>query len=370
VNLLTLGHDYMEHLTSYMVDGQVDMDATQPVTRQLTMTLMDPADHLPFDTDSPNSTALFMDRMLQVKYRVIVNGSWVSVPVFTGPVTGLQRAGSQVNVTCQSKEVLAMGSVWPPMTIHKNVRKTSALTTILHAAGEEDKHMKIPDLNNRLPHPISLFRSQQYWPSALGIADALNRQLYYDGAGDCRLRTPPGHHFTFTSESHVIGDPQITYGAVTANTVMIVGGKPKGAKNPIISIQVAPNNHPLSPWRLGRNGVPRHILLTGQPISMPHIKTQKEADDVAKHKLNVALMQQVDVQFDVMPGALALLDHGDFCRVNTKHGVVPFRLLKYSLPLGTGETASVGYHRNVSVARTHRWNQRPRHRPKSRRHHR
>lgn len=368
-NLLALDHTPLDALTDYLIDGQVDVDGTQVITRQLTMTLMDTRKHLPFDTDSPARTALFMDRMIEVEYRVVSGGDWVNIPVFTGPVTGLQRAGSIVTVTCQSKEILALGSVWPPMTIGKNIKKTTALTKVMHAAGEDDRHLDIPDLNNRLAHSLSLHRSQQYWGGATHLADSMNRQLYYDGRGVCHLRKHPKHTFSFTAEQDVLTDPEITYGAVTANTVVIVGAKPKGAKHPIVAIAVAPHNHPLSPWRLGRNGVPRHILLSGAPIHLPHIKHHDEAVAVARHRLDTALLGQVDVQFDVMPGAIALLDPNDHCHVKNEKATTPFRLQKFSLPLGEGSSASVGYHKKVSLSRTRRRGHHHHHHPKSRRHH-
>lgn len=347
--LMDLSQTPLGSLNDYVLDGQVDVDGTQVITRQLSMLLMDPGKDLPFDTDSAATTALFMDRMIQVDYCVLVSGDWQPVPVFTGPVVGLQRDGSQVTVTCQSKEVLALGNVWPSIAIGKNRKKTDAIIEILMASGEDANHLVIPDLASRLPHPMSLYRSNQYWPKALEIAHGLNRQLYYDGNGIARLRSWPGHHYTFTDKQHISGQISIQYTGMTANAVMIVGGVPKGRKTPITAIAVAPASHPLSPIRLGRNGVPRHILLTGQPISIPTIKHQQEADDVAKHKLDVALMQQVDIQFDVIPGSLATADIGDLCHATTEGMTVPFRLSKFSLPLRDGGTASVGHHRNVSV---------------------
>jgi hypothetical protein len=368
IELMTLSHSHIGILTNYLLDGQIDVDNTQDVTRQLSMTLMDDRHHLPFDTDSPADTALFMDRMIRVVYKVLVGGSWVGIPVFTGPITGLQRNGPQVIVTAQSKEVLAMGNVWPSITLHKNLRKTDAITRLLKEAGEDNRHLYIHDLPSKLPHHMSLHHTQRYWMLARSLARGMNRQLYYDGGGICRLRSYPGVVYTFRDTTNVIGDPQITYGAGTANTVIVTGATPKGHKTPITATAVAPAAHPLSPWRLGRNGQARHILLDGAPIDVPTIKHQGEADAYAKRRLDDALMQQVDVQFDVVPGCVALLDHGDLCHLTTEHMTVAFRLSKFSLPLRDGESASVGYHKNVSLRR---YSSRRHHRPvrKHRRHH-
>ena len=370
IELMTLDHTHIGILTSYLLDGQIDVDNTQEITRQLSMTLLDDKHHLPFDTDSPADTALFMDRMVRVNYKVYSTDGGLSytIPVFTGPITGLQRNGPQVIVTAQSKEVLAMGNVWPSLTLHKNLRKTDAIQRLMIEAGEDNNHLHIHDLASKLPHHISLHHTDQYWMKARQLARGMNRQLYYDGSGICKLRTYPGVVYTFKDETNVIGDPQITYAAGMGNTVIVTGATPKGHKTPITATAVAPAAHPLSPNRLGRNGKPRHILLTGQPLDVSTIKHQGEADAYAKRKLDDALREQVEVQFDAVPGCVALLDHGDTCHLTTQHMTVAFRLSKFSLPLRDGDSASVGYHKNVSLRR---YSSRHHHRPvrKHRRHH-
>src|SRR5690606_36310250 len=111
VSVQNLNGETLSTLTNRILDGQVTGDLSADVTRTLTMSILDPNHSLNFDTDSPDDGALFMDRMLKVHYAVRVDelSRWVSVPVFTGPITRLDRKGDVVDVEAQGKEALAMG---------------------------------------------------------------------------------------------------------------------------------------------------------------------------------------------------------------------------------------------------------------------
>lgn len=358
VSLLDLEHNHLADLTPYLIDGQVDLDTSDSnATRKCNVTLSDPNRNLPFDTDSPASTALFMDRMIRVYYEVIVNGDWVAVPVFTGPIAGsLDRTGDQVTATCYGKEWLAMGSAWHGATFKKSYKKTSAINNIMNdLAGEANYYLDIPDLSYRLPKPYVVHRFTTPWAAAKSLAHGMNKQLFYDGRGHCRLRGYPGNvAFAFNDDSSITSPIQITYSGDVVNTVEVIGATPKGSKTPVSYVAVAPRTHPLSPERLGRNGVPRYLMKDNQAVQDDHIKTSAEAKALAVRLLNDQLVEQVDVQFSCLPGAVVLLDPSDLCHVSSEDGSVTFRLGKFSLPLKAGESASVGYHKNTNVARTKR----------------
>src|SRR5690606_25687321 len=96
VEVLTLNGGVLDEVSALLVDGQVTVDGYTEITLALSLTFLDPNHSLNFDTDSPDSGALYADRMLRVSYGVHVEelGRYVYAPVFTGPVTGLSRDGA------------------------------------------------------------------------------------------------------------------------------------------------------------------------------------------------------------------------------------------------------------------------------------
>jgi hypothetical protein len=343
VQTMTLGQDYDTDLTSHLIDGQVNVDNTADVTRSATLTLLDQNRSLSFDSYAPADVALFLDRMLRITYDVWVGDAWQAVPVFTGPITKLGRDGDTINVEAQGKETLALADCWRPLTIRKGTRKTTAIVTILsERAGEDQFH--VPDLPSRLPKAISLTRESIPWKVARSLARGMNRHLYYDGAGSCRLRTYPGTvNYTFTGDT-ITAPLQIDYSGDIYNTVWINGGTPKGAKKPITYAASAPAAHPLSPWKLGRNGVPRHLVLVETDDS---IRSRADAKELGDRRLADALRQQVEASFSAVP--IPHLDPNDLIRAVTDEATVTFRLTKFTLPLTTSSSMTVGYLRNVSL---------------------
>ena len=358
---LTGGH--LSDISSYVADGQVDGTAGDGVTRQLTVTLDDPYQRLPFDSDDPADTALFMDRMLRASYEVLVNGDYVSVPVFTGPVTGLARNGAEVSVQAASKEILFLGAAWQPITFAKGMKKTDALSQILTRANpayaEPARFLFLPDLPNKLPHAVSLTRDSVPWAHALQMARAVDRQLFYNGRGEVHARHPTSGRpvFTFRGTQHVTSPVQITYSAATVNAVRVLGAIPKGAKQHVVGIAVAPAGHLLSPARMGR-----YLMPGGQIVADDKIKTKAEANARAARLLEDGLREGVDVSFESVP--IPLLDLGDLVHVASDDASVVFRVNSFSLPLVVGASAAmtVGTHRNVQLrVRHHAHHHKPRH---------
>ena len=367
VAVTDLNGDVLSRLDPDAISGQVNVDADAAITRSLTMSILDPSRSLALDSDSPADGALYLDRMLRVVYSVKVPGlGWVDVPVFTGPVTKVDRAGALVNVECQGKEALALGAFWHPMTLKKGHDKVGAIRTILRERAGETR-FDLPDLPWRLHRTVSFGREAVPWTEARRIARSMDRQLFYDGRGVCRLRNYPGHVFTFRSGDGglIVSAPQVSYSTERVrNAVWVKGGKPKGvttdddpntpAPKSVPDVQfrdVAPPWHPLSPVRLGRKltdgtVIPLHRL---EVIENPRIRSREEARRVAKRRLNDLLMEAVDVTFESLP--VPHLEPMDIIRVTTREATVQVRLRSYSLPLVVGENMSVGFHKLVSVPR-------------------
>jgi hypothetical protein len=349
VSILTLDGDELSRITPLILDGQVDVDADADVTRSLSITLLDQTHSLHLDSDSPSDGALYADRMVRVTYSVLVPAldDRVDVDVFTGPIIDLERDGDQVSLTAHGKEELGTGAwIWRPLTIKKGARKTDAITTILaERAGETD--FDIPDLKTRLPKAVVLGRAAAAWPHARKIAESMNRQLFYNGSGVCRLRVRPRRPvFTFLADdadANMLSRAKVTHDFTEIkNTVWFRGGKPKGQKKAVEYPAVAPKGHPLSPYRLGRtnadgNRISRYLV---HEASNDNVRSKAEAKKRAQALLDDMLLETLNVTFTAVP--IPHLEPLDVVRVSTRDFSANVRIRQFSLPLAGGEM-TVGY---------------------------
>ena len=355
VAVMTLDEDELSRITPHIIDGQVDVDADgDETTRSLTLTVLDPNHALHLDSDNPDDGALYADRMLQVVYSVLVPGlsERVDVPVFTGWIVDLERDGDQITITGQGKESLAAGWIWRPITIKKGARKSDAIRTILSERSGE-RNFDIPDVTVRLPKSLSLGRAAAAWPRCRKIAQSMNRQLYYNGAGTCRLRIRPRRPvFTFRSDdptrSNTTSRIKVTHDfSAVKNAVWFRGGKPKGQKKPVEFFAVAPKGHPLSPLRLGRTNadgqkIGRYLVMEQ---SNEHVRSKAEAKRRANALLDDVLLEVVGVSFTSVP--IPHLDPSDVVRVSARDFSANVRIRQFSLPLAGGDM-TVGYIDRVS----------------------
>lgn len=353
--LTNLDGDPLGDLSGRLLDGQVVVDMDAEVTRTASLSLLDPDRTLNFDTDSPDDGAMFLDRMLRITYRVRIDGGWVDVPLFLGPVTKLDRAGDVVEVEAQGKEALAMGAAWRPFTVSKGTPKVIAIRRIMRERAGESR-FSLPDLKAKLPESVSLGRYSVPWNAAQKIADGQDRQLFYPGDGRLELRRWPERPvWTFRD-----GDGGDVVSGLTVghsqervrNTVVVTGGKPKGRKDRVRAQAVAPAGHALSPQRLGRtNGqgefVPRYLV---ERFEDDGIRSQSEARTKANRMLRDLLREETDVAFDALP--IPHLDPGDLVRAEADGIAAEFRLRAFSIPLGSqGGVMSVGYLRKTKIRR-------------------
>jgi hypothetical protein len=177
--------------SSRVLDGQVLIDTTQDVTRQLNgLTVLDPRGNLVLDRDGPADVPLSPATMVAVEYGVLVE-DWLDVPVFWGPLTRFERSGAEVTIEALGKESLML----PPnvlgaaVTARKGVKVTEAILRVARAAGE--RRLNIPNLKARLPEHFSVTGREPAWPRLQQLARSVDRQLFYDGAGRLRLRRLP-----------------------------------------------------------------------------------------------------------------------------------------------------------------------------------
>lgn len=366
-----------------VLSGAVQVDATQTpsklgfargsgtggsgAVRTLDLEVLLPRKDPAWLPDTPSTSAAFANNFISVEYGVYVedltNGpDWVDVPVFWGPITGLQKDGDQVSIHGEGKEVLAMDPVllWHPLTVRKGERRTAAIRRVLEAMGE--RRFDIPNFSSKMTNKWSLGRHSQAWPMASSIARYGNWQLYYDGRGRARVRPYPRNRvwlFKPGDGGSLLSKPKIGYdvGSVR-NVVEGLGTHPKSQKKKFRSESRPPTWHPLSPWSLGRNGVRRNMVHVEDGLE---VNSQRELDGITDRMLNDMLGVGQTFEFDSL--VIPHLEEGDRVAVlaGQTYATGParilegqhfeFNLMKFTIPLVSGESMSVGHNRRVSFRR-------------------
>ena len=348
VHLMTLDDDIRADVSDRFTDGQVDVDMTASPSRSLSLTLYDPGRTLGLDPNDPNEGTVSGNDQIRVVYSVRVpsfDAPWVDIPVFRGPVTGLSRDGSFLAVEAQGKEVFGMNEAWQPRNWNKGADKATVIEQVLADGGEPGRYLDIPSLPGRIPHDMTLGRMSHRWPFAKHLADSMDRHLFYDGRGVCRLRRWPAQPcFTFKTGDggSVLSLPSFTYDLENViNTVWVLGKKEKKGRPE--AVRKLPRTHPLSPWKLGRHGTPRHYV---ERIERDGVRSKAEAERVARRRIADHKLQTLEVAFDAIP--LPHLEPGDWARLHTDDVGMGFRVRAFSIPLTAGQPMTVGYRRRVS----------------------
>lgn len=330
--------------------GAVHIDTTQPVNRSLELELAESDQRFHFIPDGAGDFSLFADNYLRVTRSVFVTelDRWVHVPVFTGPITNVAHDQSAVQVTAVGKESLALAPAvaWQPQTEPKGKKVTEAIHDVMAAQGE--RKFDLPELALRLRHPVTLGRSSEPWKVARKLANSVDRQLFYDGRGKLRLRAHPGPHHSFTfstgDDGTVLTAPSIKFDSTAMrNTVEALGPKPDGPQKRLRWVAYPPKSHPLSPWKLARNGEPRFLVET---VEMDHAQRLEQVRKRAERELDDLLRVAIEVSFDALPAPH--LEPGDVVRLNVDGEMTHFRIKQMSIPLIGSDPQSMGYLRRVS----------------------
>lgn len=348
VAVQNLSGDTLATITPRILSGQITVDMGAEVSRILEIEFLDPHRALNFDSDSPDDGALYADRMLRVLYSVWVEelGRYVTAIPFTGPITKFERTDDVVSVEAAGKETFALREAWRPLTIRKTTAKVDAIRTILEDRAGENR-FDFPATSVNLPARAALHRHDQPWKRARRIASSMNRQLFYPGTGRATLRKWPGTPlFTFREGDFILSPTVSNTMDDFANVVEVIGGKPKGAKHRVRYVATAPAEHPLSPQKLGRNGVPSYVVHT---IDNDHVRSVVEARRLAERVLRDRLRQNVEVACDVIP--FPHLDDGDLVRFDMGSATITSRLRRWTLPLHVdgNPPMSVGWNRNTII---------------------
>jgi hypothetical protein len=351
VRLLDLDHNYREDLTQQFMEGSVAVDADAETTRGLDITFLDPQKQIQIDPDSPSPTSVYVAQMLQVHliYQTPTRSWTVGVPVFTGPIDSVDRDDVFLNVKCLGKDSLGSTNLWSGKTYQKGQRKTSVIRDILETLMGENKLDLVSDPAS-LPNDLKLNREDAPFAAAKSLAGTMGYQLFYDGRGICRMRKRSNNVAMTLDNTWLTSQPSVSYDLQeTVNAVDVKGKKPKKGKDAPRYKAIADFNHPLSPWRLGRNGVPRYLWTE---VEDDNLRSEDECKDVADRILKRGLLAGVEVQASGVP--CSLLEEEDVVTFTTSHVRATVLLRKFTIPLEAGDDASYGYHERSKVKGGHR----------------
>lgn len=317
--ILNSDHRVVSNLSSWLVDGQVEWDTTADITRTATCTVLDPDGRAGLDSAALTDTSVRVDRYLRLRrdYWLPVAQQWVSVPLFTGPISGVDRAGDTITIAAQGKESLAMGPLWTPLSWGKSTRRVQVIEDLMSKGAGEWAFSLPPGWTQQIGKTKTVPRvidDDQFtpWQQSLWMAESMGAQLFYDARGTLRLRRRPVRSLWTFTDSDIAGKPEVKERTKDIkNFVIVTGGVPKGGTLPVKAAEPMHSSHPWSPASLGRRGVPRRLV---ERVDDETIVTKSAAVATAKRRLRELEQTAADVTFDALP--MPMLEPGDLYRVD------------------------------------------------------
>lgn len=357
VQILDTEHNILATVSDMLLSGQVDgqvvtiaknqkmADINDPsILHTLTMSLMDPAHELDFDSSSPADGAVYLDRMIRVCYSTFMPdlGYWVDCPIFTGPITDLDRPdnGYQVNIVAESKERLAAGEADVSKTFTGN--KVDICKNLLKLTGEISKYIDFP--TSTQTGSVVIVRESKPWAKAYALSLAMSQPAFYDARGVARmanLKSQPV--FTFNGDNVTKFPSTHPSAAELYNGVRVRAGTTTGTKSSIDVTSYVTDSNANSRTKLGRNGVSRNLIKT---IDDSDIKTTTEAKARADTERDDAQRVANTIQLECF--AIPHLELWDLTEVSLDNFYGELRVTSFSKPLMATSRMTVGYIANIS----------------------
>lgn len=354
LEMLDLDHNELGKINNALVSGQVNFDLKgSNATRMLTADLLDAKGDLHLDKFNPSEGTMYMDRMIRCWYCVARIGGpkWYEIPLFTGPVTKVDRDEIMVSIEATGKEILANDALLHGHTWKKGHVRTDLIKRVMQLAGEA--FFRIANLGSKTGNPTSVSKGQHDTTPievAKNQAQAMGAHAFYNGLGEFVVRRGSTKHKLILDGRAIVESPQVGYDMTDFyNTVEVTGAKPKHAKKHVHWTAVAKKSHPLSPQSLKRNGVPRYRVLRVQDDTL---KTNRQCKSTAQKLLRQGLIEKVDVSLAM--AIIPLLEEYDTVMLHAEqfHGKAAFKTGTIPLVVGDGNNMSFGYTRNVKPSRT------------------
>jgi len=241
---------------SNIMEGTVSIEATATApSRQLNVTFLDENDE--YDLGSVDGTTyLSPEKMIQVWYEIHVpelgvehNGSYVSVPIFRGHISRLEKRHSEVKIQALSKDARYLEPCLhsPELGANKQLwaglKITDAVRYLLGVKGEQS--FRMPNLGERLREDLLVKWNDVPWAVCQKISQANSLALYYDGLGRCVLKRYDNHAVVYEFDGQMLTDyptRNLDF-AELKNLVVFLGHKPdKGTQ---VRAVARNQNHPL-----------------------------------------------------------------------------------------------------------------------------
>lgn len=307
------------------------------------VTLLDPDHAVAIDSSSPADGALFLDRMIQIICSIRGRLRWYDIPVFTGPITLVDRDGPIITLEAHSMEEFGLSAAFNTGEV-RDKYKRAAFLNLLGRMGEDLAYVDVPDNDEKLNSSIPIARDTRLWDKAFYVAAGLGRYCYYDGSGF--LRTPrwtsaPAIAFAGGTFGLLLSEPQVSYRTDEFKNAWWVKTTTSGGKD-IEATVVLPSSHPLSPAKLGRNGKPRYLLGVEEDGDL---RTEPKARARAQFRLEHSALS-ARAQFEARP--VFHLNPFDWMRVTVPEWSMDVPIGEFSLPIVPGSPMTVGYQRELS----------------------
>lgn len=343
-------HAIVSDLSGWLVDGQVEWDVTGDAdkgpSRTATCNVLDPDGRAGLDPGgwAGEGGTFRIDRFLRLRrdYWLPTHETWASVPLFTGPISGVSRSGDTITINGEGKEALALGPLWTGMQWSKATRKVQVIEDLMReGAGEHFFHMppgwsQVVGKAKTVPRVLDDWQFTP-WQQSLWMAKSLGAQLFYDGRGILRLRRRPVTPLWTFTDHEVAAQPEVSERTRdVVNTVVVEGGIAKGATKPVYVSRSLPDSHPWSPQSLGRNGVPRRVV---EVIADDQITTTAAAVATAERRLRELETTAVDLTMEALP--MPTLEPDDLYAVTTETVTARARAKKATISV-VGDLMSLG----------------------------
>ena len=341
VELMDLEENRLATLTSWIMGGQVVVDADEMTTRSCQLTLLDPEHRSGIDPSTAGAPT-YLNRMIYVTYGVWVDSleRWVRVPVFRGPISKVDRDGDTLDIEALGKEHLLRREAGWSKVYPAGALRTDVIKDIARKSGE--RRLSIPSWRQRTGKStvmVKLGVQSHPWSWMRIAAHSMRAQIWYDGSGRLRLRKRPTRVSWHFKEHHLLSTPKVTVDDEEIfNHVWVKGAAPEGKKTVIEARGFIAASHRFSAQRLARNG---HYGRLTDKIEDDSIRSLHDARVARDRRIKEIEIVDYTVEFDCIP--VPHLDPNDMAHLAWDEAPGQFRVKKFTIPLVAGESMSMGY---------------------------
>jgi hypothetical protein len=353
LRLLDLDHQPVEDISSFFLEGQVNVNAGQGdgVSRSATIGLHDPSRAIGLDVANVGEGTVSPRYLLEATRGMYVDEleQWVDIPAGVFWFNAPTRAGDMLNIEGQGKEALARYGVARQIAFTATANKMTVIRTILESIGET--RFRLEPTTATMGKAWTLTYDTTPWEACQSIAAGMGRQLFYDAEGYVVCRTVPSsaaYTFRQGNGGTVRTEPDLGYGPEGAyNFVLAAGATPQGQNLPVRRGAVVASTHPMYLTRGGR------FVPLRYDVSNDKLTTLDQVQALANSTLANVVQDTQTGGWDSAP--VWHLDEGDIVHLSdgidddlagASYGVA-IRMTSFSFPLTLGNQSN-GANRRVS----------------------